>query len=250
MKMKKLPAALFACLSLAAPLGLAQGGPPLVTDDPETPGAGKWEINFAAIYERTRAGRTEVALPDIDMNYGWGDYIQLKLDVPWVYARESGESWKAGLGKGDVGVKWRFVDEEKAGFSVSTYPQYTWNILPSSAERGITDTTREFLLPIEISKKVGDVGLDAEIGRNFVSHGSNQWVLGAIVAPKCGEKAECLIEIHETLAPHEHQTLVNIGMRWKLAESMTLLAAVGREFGTVTDDQRHALVYLGLQVVR
>ena len=42
-----------------------------------------------------------------------------------------------------------------AGFSVSTFPQYTWNILESSARRGITDTTREFLLPIEVAKKVG-----------------------------------------------------------------------------------------------
>ena len=141
--MNKPNAVLFACLAFLSPLSWAQGGPPLVTDDPETPGAGKWETNFAVIYQRTRAGRSEVAAPDIDMNYGWGERIQLKLDVPWVFARESGEPWKSGLGKGDVGVKWRFIDEEKSGYSVSTYPQYVWNILPSSASRGITDTERD-----------------------------------------------------------------------------------------------------------
>src|SRR5260221_5872953 len=190
----KANAVVAACLAFLSTVSSAQGGPPLVTDDPETPGADKWETNFAAIYQRTRAGRSEVAAPDIDMNYGWGDFIQLKLDVPWVFARESGEPWKSGLGKGDAGVKWRFIDEEQAGYSVSTYPQYTWNILPSSASRGITDTEHEFLLPIEVSKKVGEVGLDAEAGRNFVSRGANQWVLGGIVAPKCGEKIECLFE--------------------------------------------------------
>jgi len=28
-----------------------QGGPPLITDDPDTPGPGYWEINLAAIVE-------------------------------------------------------------------------------------------------------------------------------------------------------------------------------------------------------
>ena len=244
--MKKPIAALVACLAFQH--AHAQGGPPLVTDDPETPGAGKWEVNYAAIFQRSRSGRKEVAAPDIDANYGWGENIQLKVDIPWVFAREPGESWKSGLGKGDVGVKWRFIDEEKAGYSVSTYPQYTWNILPSSARRGITDDVRELLVPIEVSKKIGDVGFDAEVGRNFVRHGTNEWVVGGIVAPKCSEKIECLFEVHETFTRHEHQTLVNIGMRWKLGESMSLLAAVGREFGTRTDEQRSALVYIGLQV--
>ncbi|MFT3792165.1 MAG: hypothetical protein QM741_14065 [Rudaea sp.] len=40
---------LFAIAKLAA----AQGGPPLVTDDPGTPGNGKWEINLASIGSKT-----------------------------------------------------------------------------------------------------------------------------------------------------------------------------------------------------
>ena len=246
--MKNIKTVLVACLAFLPLAVLAQGGPPLVTDDPETPGAGKWEINHGIILQRT-TGRLEVAAPDIDLNYGWGERIQLKLDIPWVFARESGEPWKSGLGKGDVGVKWRFIDEDDAGYSMSTYPQLTWNILPSSERRGITDGTREFLLPIEWSKKVGNVGLDAEVGRNFVHNGKNEWVAGVIVAPKCSENVECLVEVHEVFTRHEHTTLANLGLRWKLGESMSLLAAVGREFGT-NDDQRRALVYIGLQVLR
>ena len=37
-----------ACMLLAARESLAQGGPPMVTDDPETPGDGKWEIRLLA----------------------------------------------------------------------------------------------------------------------------------------------------------------------------------------------------------
>jgi hypothetical protein len=169
--------------------------------------------------------------------------------VPWVFARDDGERWKSGLGRGDVGVKWRFIDEDKAGYSVSTYPQFEWNILPSSLRRGITSGEREFLLPIEISKKVGEIGYDVELGRNFVRGGESQWVAGLVVAPKCGEKGECLFEVHHAYARDEHQTLVNVGLRWKIAEKATLLAAVGREFGTSSDEQRRALVYLGVQVI-
>ena len=39
---------------------LAQGGPPLVTDDPETPGDGHWEVNLAATGDHT-SGRWQIA---------------------------------------------------------------------------------------------------------------------------------------------------------------------------------------------
>ena len=35
----------------------AQGGPPMLTDDPDTPGSGNWEINLAYIEERNKLER-------------------------------------------------------------------------------------------------------------------------------------------------------------------------------------------------
>src|SRR2546425_12967779 len=86
----------------------AQGGPPLVTDDPETPGNGHWEINLAATGAHT-SGQWDIAAPDVDINYGWGEHVQLKLDVPWLFVHETDQPWKSGLGAPDLGVKWRFV---------------------------------------------------------------------------------------------------------------------------------------------
>ena len=220
--MKKLVMAALAAVMLPIGSALAQGGPPLVTDDPETPADGHWEINIAAIYARTH-DRKDLALPDVDMNYGLGGHIQLKLDIPWAFAQQGGNPWKSGVGAGDVGVKWRFIDQDKAGFSMSTYPQLTWNILDSSANRGITSADKQFFLPLEAATEYHGVGLDAEFGRNFVQHGEDEWVLGGIVAPKCSEKADCLFELHETWAPHQHTTLVNVGFHYTLSEKMTLL---------------------------
>jgi hypothetical protein len=227
----------------------AQGGPPLVTDDPETPGNGRWEINLATIASHT-SGRWEIAAPDVDINYGWGEHVQLKLDVPWNFVHETDQRWKSGLGAANVGVKWRFVDIEDSGFSMSTYPQLSWNWLSSSARRGISPSGRQFFLPIEDATVAGEYTLDAEVGRNFVQQGSSQWAAGFVVAHSCGENVECLGEVHETSAAHNSQTLLNVGVHWKLNESLVLLASAGREFGAHTEDQQRLLLYFGFQLLR
>ena len=227
----------------------AQGGPPLVTDDPETPGDGRWEINLATIGLHT-PGRWELAVPDADINYGWGEHIQLKVDVPWDFVHQTDRPWKSGLGAADVGVKWRFVDIEDAGFSMSTYPQYTREWLHSSIHRGIAEPGGELLLPIEAATVVGDFSFDAEAGANLVQFGSMQWMVGAIVAHPCERDLECLLEVRQQLAPGDSQTLLNLGAHWKLNESMVVLAAVGRQFGEHTNDQERLLFYLGVQLLR
>jgi hypothetical protein len=243
---------LLAVAGLSAMLGtaFAQGGPPMVTDDPGTPGDGHWEINLGAIATRT-PGRWEIAAPDADINYGWGDHVQLKLDVPWVTSREDGQSWKSGAGEATVGLKWRFVDQEQAGFALSTYPQYGRSMLDSSIRRGITGAGDRFFLPIEIAAEVGGIGIAAEVGRNFVQDGPRQWVAGIVAAHGCGDGIECMAEVHATQQAHGNAlTLLNVGTRWKLSDSCTLLASVGHEFGARADEPRQLLAYLGVQLTK
>jgi hypothetical protein len=47
----------------------AQAGLPFVTDDPEPPPVGEWEINVPVVLQRT-PGRTEMNAPLFDLNYG------------------------------------------------------------------------------------------------------------------------------------------------------------------------------------
>ena len=169
-----------ACLLSASVLfaltAMAQGGPPIVTDDPGTPGDGKWEINLAAIYARTYGGRHEIAVPDVDINYGWGEHVQLKADIPWLFVDDDSiVGRKTGLGAGNFGVKWRFVDEDDAEINVSTYPQYTRNIIHSSARRSVSSENSSFFLPIEASKNIGGFGINAEVACNFVQRERDEW---------------------------------------------------------------------------
>lgn len=69
-----------------------------------------------------------------------------------------------------------------------------------------------------------------------------------VVAHACGsESVKCLLEVHHTFLSHAQQTLLNLGTRIKLAESVTFLSAIGRDFGGPKDDRRSTLIYAGLQ---
>src|SRR5437879_5478288 len=89
---------------------LAQGGPPLITDDPDTPGPGYWEINIATLVDKTRSQR-RVEVPRVDVNFGVGRRVQLKFEMPWVALRKESHT-ETGLGNATVGVKWRFIGQE------------------------------------------------------------------------------------------------------------------------------------------
>jgi len=112
-------------ISLALPVFVtiaanAQGGPPFRTDDPETPGNKHWEINFGWIGDRNpAAGAYQV--PDFDINYGLGDRIQLKYEIPIAIEETrpqpatpgtSAEPGQVigGLGESLLGIKWRFYE--------------------------------------------------------------------------------------------------------------------------------------------
>jgi hypothetical protein len=98
----------------------AQGGPPFRTDDPETPGNRHWEINFGWIGDRN-PGAGSYQVPDFDINYGLGDRIQLKYEIPIAIEEirpqpttttEPAQAGHvlAGLGESLMGIKWRFYE--------------------------------------------------------------------------------------------------------------------------------------------
>ena len=97
-----------------------QGGPPFRTDDPETPGNHHWEINFGFIGDRNPAAGA-YQLPDFDFNYGLGDRIQLKYEIPIALEETRPQNGSAigtavagqvigGLGESLLGIKWRFYE--------------------------------------------------------------------------------------------------------------------------------------------
>lgn len=218
----------------------------MATDDPGTPGDGHWEINLGVVGTHTRDAWT-VDAPDADINYGVGERIQLNLDLPWTYTNASGR-WRSGIGDTSIAVKWRFLDAGEK-FQLSIYPRLQSSLSDYSERIGAASPDREFLLPMQMATKIGDFEIAADLGRHFIEREGDYWSAGAVAGHDCGP-AECMAEIHREWRPGDAQTLVNFGLRWKLNDAVTLLGAVGREFGHASDEQVRALIYLGLQISR
>src|SRR5215469_4132725 len=98
-----------------------QAGPPFVTDDPEPPPPGGWEINVPFIIEHA-SGSTEMDAPLFDLNYGLPN-VQLKLEFPVEVVHQDGVGTAAGAGDLVLGVKWRFLNNERTQLQLGTYPQ-------------------------------------------------------------------------------------------------------------------------------
>jgi hypothetical protein len=240
-----------AALIVAALLSLsarAQGGPPYVTDDPETPGNGNWEINTAVTGAQNHQG-WNLAVPDLDINYGWGAHLQLKVDVNWASVQTADSHRISGLGATDFGVKWRLLDQDKSGFSLSVYPQLSTNLAPSSVARGLTADDRSLFVPVEVATEYGELRLTAELGPNFVERGPDAWLAGVIAVHPCGPHLECGVELHGTLMAGQLVPLVNIGLRWQIVKHAILLAAAGREFGSEAEDVDGFVFYCGIQLL-
>ena len=225
----------------------AQGGPPLITDDPDTPGPGYWEINLAGILEKSQLER-QLEAPLADINYGVGHRIQLKFEVPWLSVSDTGAPRQTGLGNSIFGVKWRFLGEEGRRIAWSTYPQMEVNTGRAMAENGFLNEGRQFLLPTELTLQIGRVEINGEVGRNFVQKGDDGLIFGVATEVEFGHGSELVGELHgEQSGAAPVELIVNLGGRLKLVRQITLLVAAGAGVRGPADERPHPRLYLGLQ---
>src|SRR5438477_1232889 len=123
---------------------LGQAGPPFISDDPATPGNGKWETILATTIERHDT-RWLWEVPLLDINYGLGDRIQLKYETPWLVLDDDGRGPITGPGNSLLGFKWRFLDGGEEHLSMSLYPQFQFNNSSHSARRGLVERGSDLL---------------------------------------------------------------------------------------------------------
>ena len=226
----------------------AQGGPPLITDDPDTPGPRYWEINVMTSLER-RTGSRMLELPRLDANYGVGNRVQLKFEIPWLAAKTSGEPVRSGIGNAEAGVKWRFLGQEGQWLAWSVYPQVEFNVAHKSATRGLVDEHTQAFLPTEFTIEAHDIEVNAEVGRSFARGGNGAWAYGLSGEFERPPRLELLAEIHTERADHgAPETIVNAGLRYKLTEQTRLMFAAGRALSGNIKDHTDLLLLVGLQI--
>jgi hypothetical protein len=236
------------CLWRAQP-AQAQGGPPMITDDPGTPGNRKWEINLAVTFER-RPHETSFDSPGIDLNYGVGENIQLTLQGGPVLLKRSGHGVIGGLGGTEAAMKWRFLDEEKSGFDASMFPRVIFNITQSSVRRGLAEEGTRFQIPFQIAKTFGRFHVNAEFGPRAATIGRSELLYGIVGGLELNKTTMVMSELQGSSRTNfSHEVLTaNFGLRHNFTESRILIASLGHELRN--SDQARALIgYLGVQLL-
>jgi hypothetical protein len=238
-----------AVLYLATDVARAQGGPPMRTDDPGTPGGGNFEINVALGSERAASERFFEA-PILDVNYGVGDRIQLNFQVAYEVRGTNEAATQGGLGNSSVAIKWRFFESKSLDLQISTYPRLDFNNPTASVRRGIAEQGTRFLLPIELTKKIGPIEGNVEGGYAFKQYGSNEYIAGLVIGREISKNWEVMGEWYSTGTADgvDRDMSLGAGTRYRVGQHFLLIAMAGRGAGRSGLDQPHFIGYLGLQI--
>jgi hypothetical protein len=225
-------------------VGTAQAGPPFVTDDPEVPPVGGWEINIPFTLSRY-PGSTQMDAPLLDMNYGLPQ-LQIEFDVPMAISTD--DRTDAGLGDLLYGIKWRFWDDEKTQTQIAIYPQM---FAPTgNYHEGLGGGRPNYILPLLAEKSWDKWTLYGNVGYRLQKALGQQsyWYTGFVLQRDITERLSLGAELfgNTSTVPSGHPDIAfNLGGSLKLQEHLNFIFTAGRDF---TGDT-HAMLYLGLQIV-
>jgi hypothetical protein len=231
-----------------APQAQAQGGPPYYTNDPGTPGNRNWEINLGYmpfLYN----GASTTHMPDVDINYGLGDRIQLTFENAWLRVKKGADAAKYGLGQDQLGVKWRFYENKQAGLGISIFPQVSINNPNQSVQRGITPPGASVIMPVEFTKHLGPIDVNWEVGYNAVHLGPDGWLAGLVIGHDMSKNLELDAEFYGlgTFDNSNNQQTLGVGARYKLRPPFILLLMAGRSVAPAYKGQPFFVGYFGMQ---
>jgi hypothetical protein len=246
--MRKLAPLLF--FFLISRFAFGQGGPPMITDDPGTPGNGHWENNFAIAFSHV-PNEWSIDAPVLDLNYGWGDHVQLTLQGGPALLKRTGHGLIGGPGGTEAAVKWRFLDEEQNGVDMSMFPRIIFNVAQSSVRRGLADDGTRFQIPFQVAKKVGPIDLGLEFGPLVSTVGASEFIYGVVAAKEINKKTSLMAEVHATSRVNFSQDVVavNFGIRQTLTEHWVFISSIGHEVHSGEDDPLALIGYCGVQLL-
>lgn len=233
------------------PVDMTVGSPPMKIDDTATPGDANWEINILLDADLSRDSDTH-ELPVLDINYGVGENVQLKYEVPYVFSRdvqtdEAGNEHTVrdhGLGHSTIGVKYRFYDNDETNLSLAVYPQVEFRSPGGLAGEGTT-----WMLPVLLTKDFEHESITANANIEKTTGDPHAHVFAGFgVGTRLGDKLALLGEVvgQQLESSADHRVLLDVGLRFKIDEKQAFVGAVGLDF-EAGDGQRHHYATVGYQ---
>jgi hypothetical protein len=185
--------------------------------------------------------------PLFDLNYGLPN-VQLGLEFPIAIVHKDSSGTAVGAGDLLLGVKWRFLNDERSQLQLGVYPQL---LLPTGDRaQGLGEGRPAYVLPLLVQKSwdkwtlYGNVAYWWQTGaetRNYV-------YAGIVLEREINERLTLGAELFGN-SPKERggrsDVAFNLGGTWKLTRHINLLFAGGRDIvGDTT-----AMGYIGLQLL-
>lgn len=207
-------------------------GPPFVTNDPDPPELGQWEINLPWSMERSRDGSASGEFVRVDVNYGYDRYTQLSIELPTPYKLAADDGLHFGVGDVLLEYKRRFGLDAKTGY-FGINPQLT---LPTGdATRGLGAGRATLQLPLLYQKQWGNTVVygDARYKWQAGEQGKSYWFFGLAFEHAMSGRLKLGAEIFATtpVSPGgEPNADFNLGGKWVLAPGRILMLSAGRSF--------------------
>ena len=229
----------FFCISKIFAQG---GGPPMITDDPGTPDVGGLEINLS-FNSDFKKQKKEFEIPLLDINYGYNDRTQLKLEFPYLASKIASEKFDNRIGNVKVGIKYRFLDEEVYNFAFSIYPQ-----VEISTE---SDGSQIFIFPVQLEKSFGKVVIGTDLGyeysKDHPDYVFNGILLGYGLSPSFGIIGEIAF-LADSKSLGDVEGLINFGIVYEFDETFKFISSFGTGIITPDDGSKTRFIsFIGMQ---
>jgi hypothetical protein len=228
--------------------------PPLDVDDPATPGCNQWEINVLTNGDFTR-GERHLELPLLDINYGIGDNLQLKYEVP-MEKTQTGEVSSTEVGRSKVGVKYMFYENEETDTEIGFYPQV--EIATPQEDVGGNVVSLPLLLATKLGAiKTGEVMMTTNLGYNISSRADTEnsvfvaTGLGVPVLRNLSLMGEVSAEealTKNTEDVREELVKVNVGMVATVSKHFFLFGSLGESIIS-SDHLNHTYALAGVRIL-
>ncbi|MCX5784462.1 MAG: hypothetical protein NTX59_02105 [Elusimicrobia bacterium] len=238
------------------PVEMTVGSPPMISDDTGTPGPKSWEINavFDAVLSKDSKS---YEVPLLDINYGVGETIQLKYEVPYVFNDNTGEKAR-GISNSKIGVKYKFYDNEKNGLSLAVYPQIEF-LTPGSklagareegGEGGVAEKGVTYELPFLLTKEFGKFSVTANVSGERSSEDTHIAAFASLGAgTRLTDKLAILCEIagSDLNNADEKRVLANLGFKFKLSDQHAIVVSAGRDIHAPAGSQKYSYATIAYQ---
>ena len=148
-------------------------------------------------YLNIAPNETSIDMPEIDLNYGVGEHIQLTLQNAPVLLKRSGHGLIGGLCSTEAAIKWRFLDEATSGVDMSMFPRVIFNVAQSSVRRGLAEDGTRFKFRFKLRRRLADCTWMLSSVRERPLLGRSEWLYGIVCGFDLAKPTMLMAELHD-----------------------------------------------------